>query len=367
MRLYDRDFNHLYSFSEFSQLQAVLKYYGKSNLAVAVDEDSNAAHFLQVDNYINFFHNSKSYPFIIKRAVLNNGVVTVQAVSPHELFERRITIPPDGAYAVTGSGAPDKVVKDFIRACTNGIRALPFQLEADKPGTAITETSRLKNLGDEVSRICEAYGIGESFTLDSANKCIVFDTYAGADRTRGNIEDNPPCEFAEKYHNLIDYGYDYDTSEILTTPVVAGGGEGEDREFLIVGENAEGLDRYEALVDARDVAVGNTDLLRERGTAKIKAASEAVTTTENQSGNLVFGVDYDLGDLITVRFDIPRYRLNGEYFDMVKQKLRINQRVSEVTISIEGGAHNIDIKYGDIILSKSEIMRRDVEQLKSSY
>ena len=367
MRLYNPEFAYIYSFSDFVQFQMVLKYYGKSNLAIAVNASSGAAHFLQPDHIIDVDYNGTSYPFIIKRIVLDNDILTVQAVSPHELFERRITIPPDGSYAVTGSGTPDKVVKDFIRGCISGGRSLPVRVAADQTdGARISDTSRLKNLGDEVSRVCAAHGIGEVFTLDTVNGVFVFDTFSGADRTSSNTDNNAPCVFAEKYKNLVDHKYDYDTSGIVTTAIVAGAGEGEEREFLTVGNDVTGLDRYETLVDARDVAQGNTALLAERGTAKLIGASEAVATTENQAGNLIFGEDYFLGDLVTVRFPVPNYTYHDSYYDMSAQMLQVDQRVSEVTVSIEGGAEHIDIKYGELILTKSENMRRDLNRLMAT-
>ena len=133
-----------------------------------------------------------------------------------------------------------------------------------------------------------------------------------------------------------------------------------------MGGDVEGLARYETLVDARDVERGNTALLRERGTAKITSAVEAISTTENSAGNLIFGTDYDLGDMVTVRFSVPAYTSNGDYYDMVRQAVSVNQRISEVTISAADEAQTVDLKYGDIVLSKSAALLRDVEQLKSS-
>lgn len=306
MQLYDRNFNYLYKFDDYEKLLINLKFYGKNTLALQVNTSHGAAHFLKPDNYITCEHNGTVYPFVIKAISFDNAALTVQAVSPHELLERRITIPPSGNYSLDKTGAVDKVIKDYITACTNTTtRALPITLAATRTGSYITETSRYKNLGEEIERICDTNLVGESWTLDSANKRFVFDTYTGVDRTPGNTADNPPCVFAEKYHNLNAFAYNYDTSGIITTPIVAGAGEGVEREILTVGNAKQGLERYETFVDARDVEAGNTDLLLERGFAKIANPVESVSTEEVESSNLVFGEDYNLGDLVAVRFSSP--------------------------------------------------------------
>lgn len=365
MRVYDKDFNYVFATREYSKMQATLRYYGVSNLAVAVSAKSNLAHYLQEGMYLTLEHNGRQYPFVVLRRTISAGVLTAQAASPHTLLSRRITVPPDGKYAVTSTGSPDKVVKAFVRACISGARALPITLTADRAGTAIAEQSRLQNLGTEVERICQAYGLGERWTLDADNKCFIFDTYAGTDRTQGNTADNPPCIFAAKYRNLADYEYDWDGSGRQTTAIVAGQGEGTDREIITVGGTASGVDRYEVFVDARDVAKGDTALLTERGTAAIIDAAESITTEESQNGNLVFGVDYDLGDMVTVRITVPEYKLEGGYYDTVDRQILINQRITEAIITTENGEYNVDLKYGEQQITRAQTLTQDVQRLKA--
>ena len=313
-----------------------------------------------------YLHN-KNYPFIVKRVIIENTILQVQGVSPHEFLERRITIPPSGKYAVTNAGTPDKVVKDLIRACTSASnRVLPIFCLPDRlTGISVSETSRLKTLGDEISRICAACGVGEVFVMDAENGRITFDTCYGIDRSVGNADDTPPCVFAKKYNNLTDYSYDINTDSIVTTAIVAGAGEGVDRELIAVGDNAVGINRYETLVDARDVERGNTTLLRERGEAKLTGVAETIKLNENQTGNLIFGADYDLGDIVTVLLTVPEYQHVGGFFDMTSSRLVVNQRVSEVTVTIAGGEQNIDVTFGEIPKSQTFALHGDVEQLKT--
>ncbi len=266
---------------------------------------------------------------------------------------------------MTSTGSPDKVIKDFVRACISGVRALPITLAADRAGTAIAEQSRLQNLGTEVERICQAYGLGERWTLDADNKCFVLDTYAGTDRTQGNTADNPPCIFAAKYRNLADYEYDWDGSGRQTTAIVAGQGEGADREIITVGGTVSGVDRCEVFVDARDVARGDTALLTERGTAAIIDAAESIITEESQNGNLVFGTDYDLGDVVTVRITVPEYKLEDGYYDTVDRQILINQRITEAIITAENGEYNVDLKYGEQQVTRAQTLTQDVQRLKA--
>ena len=59
--------------------------------------------------------------------------------------------------------------------------------------------------------------------------------------------------FSRDYDNLYNQEYTDDVNNLRTTALVAGEGEGADREIVVVNDNYSGLDRYELYVDARDL------------------------------------------------------------------------------------------------------------------
>lgn len=87
-----------------------------------------------------------------------------------------------------------------------------------------------------------------------------------------------------------------------TIAVVAGQGEGTERDVVIRG-TATGLGRREAFVDARDVEVGATSILNQRGDAFLAAATptKSIVATPRQFGSFQYTRDFHLGDRVLVR------------------------------------------------------------------
>ena len=89
---------------------------------------------------------------------------------------------------------------------------------------------------------------------------------------------------------------------------LGGQGEGVDRKIIVTGNDADGVERTEVFVDARDVEQGDTAKLTERATQATIPAAQTVSASAVADANLVCGVDYNLG---------PGWRLGlfGTYYD----------------------------------------------------
>ena len=90
-----------------------------------------------------------------------------------------------------------------------------------------------------------------------------------------------------------------------TVALVAGQGEGTARDLVTrwSGSEPAGFDRREAFLDARDVELGETTVLAQRGDAYL-AATGAETSLEadvHQYGGFRYREHWDVGDLVTVR------------------------------------------------------------------
>lgn len=170
-------------------------------------------------------------------------------------------------------------------------------------------------LDEAITNICIAYDYG--WDVYGYNNNYVFIVYKGVDRSYSqNI--NPYVVFSDNFDNLYNTEYQLLTEEYANTALVAGEGEGTARKTTTINNEAVGLSRYEAYVDARDLSqnkdssdpaeiINDADylkLLTERG--KEKLAECAIT--EGFSGNVlsasgsnyVYNVDFYLGDTVTV-------------------------------------------------------------------
>ena len=292
--------------------------------------------------------------------------MTVTAHGCHAMLEQRIT--GGGAtknVRLTKTGSADTVVKYFI---TQSVGDLPLVCAASRGGASISDQTRLKPLGDEVARILSGAGLGEKFTLDATEKKIIFDTYAGVDRTRGNAGDNPPVVFDLDFGNIAEPRYIEDATQEQSTIYVGGAGEEDDREIVIVGDDAAGLDRVERFRDARDVAAGDTDTLTERGEQELVGTQAAVDVEALAGTGLVYGTDYNLGDIVTCRVPRKNYTVDGEYFNPVDEIVEVNQRITEVVITQEEDREHVDLRFGDTPVAPTTLqsLQREVAQLKAA-
>jgi hypothetical protein len=362
MRVYSTGFVHLYDITNWQTLEEVRRYIGNSVLTLEFLPDNPAVHFLQRNGFLV----REGTPYIIKHIIQDTELVTVTAHGCHVMLEQRIT--GGGATKnerLTKTGSADTVVKHFI---TQSKGDLPLVCAASRGGASISDQTRLKPLGDEVARILSGAGLGEKFTLDATAKKIVFDTYAGVDRTRGNAGDNPPVVFDLDFGNIADPRYIEDATQEQSTIYVGGAGEEDEREIVIVGDDATGLDRVERFRDARDVVAGDTDTLTERGEQELVGTQAAVDVEALAGTGLVYGTDYELGDIVTCRVPRKNYTVDGEYFNPVDGIVEVNQRITEVVITQEEDREHVDLRFGDTPVAPTTLqsLQREVAQLKAA-
>lgn len=360
MRVYSPNFDYIYMIPSYQKRQTIKRYVGNSVLTIVLLPDDTAAHFLQRNSFIV---DDEGEPYIVKHIEQGLEEITVMAYGGHKLLEQRIT----GAGAaknvtISRTNSADDVVKHFIDQCKGD---LPIVTAPVQGGETISDQTRLKVLGDEVARILTGAGRGERFTLNDGE--IVFDTYLGTDRTRGNQDDNPPVVFDLRFKNIEVLKYTESAVDEQSTIYVGGAGEADEREIIIVGDDKTGLDRVERFRDARDVEAGDTDKLTERGNQTVVETQATIATTAVAGSGLVYGVDYHLGDIVTTRVTKKTYTQDGDYYNPVDEVIEVNQRITEVVITREGGAEDIDMRFGDEPITPTQLqtLSRAVAQLEA--
>lgn len=166
------------------------------------------------------------------------------------------------------------------------------------------------NLLETVEEIANTSELGIRTLLDIENKQMILGIYRGLDRTASNGV-NPPAIFSQEFENILEQEYTDSLNNYRNTVLVAGEGEGSDRELVSI-EDGQGLDRYEMFVDARDLQSKDEDdnvipiaeyrkLLEDRGISKLSEHKEIETfdSKVNLNSNLVYKKDFDLGDIVT--------------------------------------------------------------------
>lgn len=166
-----------------------------------------------------------------------------------------------------------------------------------------------KDLLNYESRLARSANMGYRFRPSFTERKIYFDIYKGLDRTRSQHV-RSYTEFSDDFDNINSADYHINDQLEKTVAYVAGQGEGEERQVVIVGDTSGvGYDRRELYVNASDISPDDLTesqyiaALTQRGVDKLNenilsASLECVTIP---LGNFIYKRDYDLGDVVTVR------------------------------------------------------------------
>lgn len=199
-----------------------------------------------------------------------------------------------------------------------------------------TDTVQVQFTGDvlleAIEELCAANNYGFEVTMTSTTIMqegfLTVDFYKGVDRSE-NQRKLPRVVFSEEYDNLITSSYTRDKTKYKSVALVAGEGEGSARRKVVVtrADDLSGLHRREIFIDARDVSSNEGEIsnaeyeaqLAERGRTNMSEAAiiESFAGTMDTGHAHVLGVDYDLGDIVTV---INKYgvRANAQVLEIVE-------------------------------------------------
>lgn len=250
------------------------------------------------------------------------------------LLERRIIYPTLNFTTMTAYGIIiQKAVEN--NALTSGNRLIPGLKLEEIQGTCWSQTTKLQvsyeNLMKWIFTICEKIGGTANIRLskiDNEQYEMIFELSQGTDRSILQ-EINPHIIFSDRYNNLLSFTYFTDTSVKKNYAYVLGKGEGEKRKRTTYFEDSEpsSLDRYEVYVDAKEISdeeqVDNetkplseeeyAELLKEKGKQNIVPITmKSESQIAVQSTQFQYGVDYFVGDFVTVehhRFGIRQNKI----------------------------------------------------------
>jgi hypothetical protein len=169
-----------------------------------------------------------------------------------------------------------------------------------------------------VEELCAANDYCFKVTVRADRKLVV-DFYKGTDRTASQAV-NPRVIFSDAFDSLTGINYTRSKTAYKNVALVAGEGEGTARRRCVVGDTqVAGLHRREMFVDARDVSSNDGEIseaeyqaqLSARGDTALAGACvvESMEGTVQHTTQYVYGVDYFLGDRVTI---IDKYGIQAD-------------------------------------------------------
>lgn len=256
---------------------------------------------------------------------------TFSGVELKGLASKRIIMPPDGeAYLTYTNKSPEYVMANLIASqLINSSDERKFNgsvAEFTEGSDKITFNGRFDALGETLANLAETYSIG--WYADIQGLDIVWHIYHGKDRS-----------ISQEENNRFILSYDFDTLQesvleltktLPNVAVVAGQGEGTERQIAFVGESS-GLDRGEVYIDARDVE--DPANLPQRGQEKLAEYGDNAVFEITLSPGIInqYRKTFDLGDIGSIK----------------TQAFSASCVLSEVTEVYEGGElMRIDTTFG---------------------
>ena len=222
---------------------------------------------------------------------------------------------------------------------------------------AVNYQTSYKNLLDEVENLCGLSELGYRVSFDVTNKKLVFEVYAGLDRSV-NQSINPRCIFSKEFENILTQQFTDSLNNFRNLALVGGMGEGAARKLVTIGAST-GLGRFEMFDDAKDLTnvvdeVTLTDpeytaTLVDRGNSKLAETQEIQTfdSTINLNSNLVYRADFDLGDIVTCTSK--------------KWGLTLDTRITEIKEIYEEAGPSINVTFGNNIPTLLSIIKQRIK------
>lgn len=231
---------------------------------------------------------------------------------------------------------------------TDAARKIPL-IELASDQVALGDSVSYQKTGDtvllECSSLCQANRLGFKLQFFPRLHKFTFRVYQGTDRSLDQSVNNPVL-FSSDLDDILESNYSHNKSEMRNLAYVAGEGSGTSRRVQTVGTST-GLARRELFVDARDLQSTKDDgttipdaeynsMLVERGKTSLEDYKdiESFSATLRTFGvtGYVYGVDFFLGDIVTV-------------YDS-RLKVRTNAVVTSVMKTYDEDGERLDITFG---------------------
>lgn len=216
-------------------------------------------------------------------------------------------------------------------------------------GVPISAQISYRNLLEAVTELGEASDIGIKTVFIPATGAFTVTLYAGA---------VSQAVFSKEYENLTEQTYTESAADYANSALVGGEGEGAERTFVAI-TGGSGESRREIFVDAKDLRSEDfggdyTDALTFRGQSKLSelAIRYSFDASVNPHSNLIYKVDFDLGQTVTV--------ISKTW------GVSMTTRIMEIEETYDADGQSISVVFGKSELSIAQKIRSDMSQVKTA-
>lgn len=250
----DGDLNQIGIVDNYTSLLWVNRYASEGDCELYIQATSENLNLLKKGNYLSRLDDEmvcRIEKIELDTDAENGNYLIVTGYDVKKILSQRIIWSQSNVDGNVEDYIRDMVYKSLVnpnlsaRAIKNASGRQNFFL-GDRAGftEVTTQQATYDKVSEKVQEFCTAYNWGYKVITDIGN--FYFILYKGTDRSDTVI-------FADEFENLISTKYTEDSSNLANVALIAGEGEGSERSRNVYGY-AEGIDRNEIYVDARDLS-----------------------------------------------------------------------------------------------------------------
>jgi hypothetical protein len=333
-------------------------YHSPGEFQLVTNRKVQNANQLEINNLIMLGADTGKVGIIrhkeIKAGERGEEMLTIKGYALGTILRQRITIPPVGqAYDIQEANA-ETVMKHYVRRNCLQISEMefPFLVIGDdqQRGEIVKWQTRYKNLADELEQISILTSLGWHIYPDFNSKKWIFDIYNRRNFSAGQ-QINPPVIFSPEFDNIRSQEFIDSLVGFGNYAIVAGRDEGANREIMMLGSDATGLDRHVIFVDARDVK--DTADLPAKGEAKLVEHQRVLSFQAEvlTAGPFKYRDDWDVGDIVTVQ---------NKAWD-----LTMDTRITEVQEIHEASGFKLNVTFGNNLPTLSQKLKTALGEFKT--
>jgi hypothetical protein len=313
---------------EFSSLIWIRRYQMPGEFELRTPYAAESKRLLAPGNIVQKFDGLPTVDAgIIENLVMTTDEIVVKGRFLESYLDRRLI--KETTY-YTGNA------EDSMRSIISNMVPIPLlELGADK---GLTETLKFqatyKPVLDIIEKACRSTTLGFRIRPDFEARKMYFEVYKGEDRTSAS---GAKVIFSEKYDNLMDEQYTYDSinyktkcfvSQLINEVRVAysvGGGSGLDLREMHLQTSVDTNGKTSAEIQ---------DAMETQGQRALdgKIISESFTFSTDAESPFIYRTEYDVGDQV--------------YINHIAWDINLDLRITEIEEDYEGGGREIVMTCG---------------------
>ena len=281
---------------EFSSLIWIRRYQSPGEFEIRTPYAAESKRLLIPENIVQKYDGNEVVDAgVIENIVMNANEIVVKGRFLESYLERRLI---KATTYYTGNA------EDSIRSIISNMVSIPLlQLGPDHGLTeTLTFQATYKTVLSIVQKACRATALGFRIRPDFSARKLYFEVYKGADRTSSSAA---KVIFSEKYDNLLNESYSYDSTNYRTKAFVSqlindvrvaysvGSGTGLDLREFHHPTTVDTNNKTSAEIEASMKTQGQRAL-------EARTINESFIFSTDADAPFVYREDYDIGDQVHV-------------------------------------------------------------------